>query len=157
MKQARHLLFAFLLLATLNTHAQVAIGTPTPDVSAQLDITSTARGLLIPRMTAAQRTAIVTPAAGLLVYQTDATAGIYVFSSGVWTIIGVTAGPQGAIGPMGPQGPAGNDGAITFVGVPATPTSTGIVGQQAYDNGNNLMYICVATDTWVRFTPVATW
>jgi hypothetical protein len=150
MKQIRHLILAFLVLITVNTHAQVAIGTPTPDVSAQLDIASITKGLLMPRMTAAQRIAIVTPATGLLVYQTDVTAGIYVFSGGVWTIIGVT-------GPTGPQGPAGNDGAITFVGVPATPTSTGTVGQQAYDSGNNLLYICVATDTWVRITPVATW
>jgi hypothetical protein len=104
MKQTRHLILAFLVLATVTTHAQVAIGTPTPDASAQLDITSTARGLLIPRMTAAQRIAILTPAEGLLVYQSDAPVGIYVFKVGVWSIMGAT----------GPQGPAGSPATLTF-------------------------------------------
>ncbi|MBO9613355.1 MAG: hypothetical protein J7619_11695 [Dyadobacter sp.] len=53
------------------TYAQVGIGTQTPDASAQLDIVSTAKGLLVPRMTSAQRTAVVNPAEGLLVYDTD--------------------------------------------------------------------------------------
>lgn len=52
--------------------------------SAALDITSTSKGLLIPRMTAAQRSAIAAPAEGLLVYQTDGSAGIYFYKSG-WT------------------------------------------------------------------------
>jgi hypothetical protein len=47
------------------------------DTSAILDIAHTAKGVLIPRMTAAQRAAIFTPATGLLVYQTDGTAGFY--------------------------------------------------------------------------------
>jgi len=42
-----------------------------PDNSAILDVKSTTKGLLVPRMTAVQRTAIVNPATGLLVYQTD--------------------------------------------------------------------------------------
>jgi hypothetical protein len=79
MKKIQQLLLAFLVLATVSTHAQVAIGTATPDGSAQLDITSTARGLLIPRMTAGQRTAIGTPAEGLLVYQTNGNKGLYIY------------------------------------------------------------------------------
>ena len=39
-----------------------------PDVSAQLDVDADDRGLLIPRLTTAQRTAIVAPANSLLVY-----------------------------------------------------------------------------------------
>lgn len=91
MKKIQHLLLAFLVLATVSTHAQVAIGTPTPDVSAQLDITSTAKGLLIPRMTAAQRTGIGTPAEGLLVYQTDASKGLYIYMNAAWTLMGANA------------------------------------------------------------------
>lgn len=51
--------------------AQVGIGTITPDTSAMLDISNTTKGLLAPRMTTAQKSAIVTPANGLLVYDTD--------------------------------------------------------------------------------------
>ena len=50
---------------------QVGVGTNSPDASAALDISSTEKGLLIPRMTAAQRDAISSPATGLLVYNTD--------------------------------------------------------------------------------------
>lgn len=46
----------------------VGIGTPTPDVTAILDLTSTEKGILIPRMTTAQRDAIVNPATGLSIY-----------------------------------------------------------------------------------------
>jgi hypothetical protein len=91
MKKTLHLLSAFLLFATINTHAQVAIGTPTPDASAQLDISSTGKGLLIPRMTSVQRIAISTPAEGLMVYQTDGTPGLYIVISGSWTNVSSAA------------------------------------------------------------------
>ncbi|WP_027003248.1 hypothetical protein [Hugenholtzia roseola] len=45
--------------------------------SAMLDVKATDKGVLVPRMTQAQRNLITTPAAGLLIYQTDATAGFY--------------------------------------------------------------------------------
>lgn len=48
-----------------------------PDSSAQLDIRSTAKGLLIPSMTQSQMQSIPTPATGLLVFQTDQTSGFY--------------------------------------------------------------------------------
>ena len=66
MKQ-RILLFAFLCATTL-TQAQVGIGTNTPNASSQLDVSSTSKGFLPPRMTAAQRNAISTPVAGLMVW-----------------------------------------------------------------------------------------
>src|SRR6186713_2664937 len=77
MKHFHHSLLICLLLATVGTQAQVGIGTTTPDPSAQLDITSTAKGLLVPRMLSSQRTAITSPAIGLIVFQTDETAGFY--------------------------------------------------------------------------------
>lgn len=77
------------VMATLQLNAQTGIGTTTPDVSAKLDISSTTKGLLVPRMTATERGAIATPAKGLLIYQTDGDAGFYVntgtSSSKVWT------------------------------------------------------------------------
>jgi hypothetical protein len=64
------------------------------DNSAMLDITSTSKGLLIPRMTQAQRVAIVSPAEGLLVYQTDGTKGFYFYNTAnsTWTLIASTSG-----------------------------------------------------------------
>jgi hypothetical protein len=58
-------------LLSLTTFSQVGIGTTTPDGSAMLEVKSTAKGILVPRMTSAQRVAIATPAEGLKVYDTD--------------------------------------------------------------------------------------
>jgi len=60
------------------------IGTDTQETSAVLAISSTTQGFLLPRMTAAQRGDIASPATGLMVYQTDATAGIYVYNGSSW-------------------------------------------------------------------------
>lgn len=70
----RHIALSISLLAcALPGVAQVAINTDgsDPDASAMLDVTSTDKGILIPRMTAAQRDAIVTPATGLLIFNTE--------------------------------------------------------------------------------------
>lgn len=53
-----------------------------PDTSAILDIKSTDKGLLLPRMTMAQRDAIITPAAGLIIFQTDGLSGFYFYDGG---------------------------------------------------------------------------
>jgi hypothetical protein len=82
MKQVFTFLAAVVLTAT--TYAQVGLGTTTPDASAALDITSTTKGLLIPRMTTAQRDAISSAATGLMVYQTDGTAGFYYYNGSSW-------------------------------------------------------------------------
>jgi len=76
-------LLAFVLL-TASTYAQVGIGTATPDASAALDITSTTGGLLPPRMTTTQRDAISPAATGLMIYQTDGTAGFYYYNGSSW-------------------------------------------------------------------------
>ncbi|MDX1479366.1 MAG: hypothetical protein R3301_16740, partial [Saprospiraceae bacterium] len=55
-----------------------------PDASAILDVKSTSKGLLIPRMTAAQRGAVAAPATGLLVYQTDGNQGLWVYDGSIW-------------------------------------------------------------------------
>ncbi|MFD2824668.1 hypothetical protein ACFS5M_13380 [Lacinutrix iliipiscaria] len=57
-----------------NAFAQVGIGILDPDDSAMLDITSTDKGLLVPRMTTAQKAAISSPADGLMVFDTDQNA-----------------------------------------------------------------------------------
>ena len=52
--------------------------------SAMLQVASTTKGFLPPRQTQAQRTAITSPAVGLIVYQTDATEGLYIYTSTGW-------------------------------------------------------------------------
>jgi uncharacterized protein (TIGR02145 family) len=51
--------------------AQTSIGGITPASSAMLDVQSTTKGMLIPRLTTAQRTAISSPVKGLVIYNTD--------------------------------------------------------------------------------------
>jgi hypothetical protein len=83
-------LLAIFFTFSVNSFSQVGIGTVNPDVSSMLDITSTTGGLLIPKVTQAQRTAIATPATGLLVYQTDATAGFWYYNGTIWATFGTS-------------------------------------------------------------------
>lgn len=122
MKQ-KFLTAIFLLLFGSRLFAQnnVGIGTAAPDASAALDISSGNKGLLVPRMTAAQRSTIAAPAKGLLVYQTDAPEGFY-YNAGTadvpnWIFLGAT-------GPQGPAGPAGVVKGYSIAGTSAYPSAT---------------------------------
>lgn len=77
----------------LDASGSVSTGTTTPDASAKLQIDSTTSGILLPRMTKAQRDAIGTPANGLLIYQTDGTAGVKARVAGAWVTLNTTADP----------------------------------------------------------------
>lgn len=65
------LTFLVFIFFTTFSQAQVGIGNTNPATSSMLDITSTSKGFLAPRMTTLQRTAITSPANSLLVYDTD--------------------------------------------------------------------------------------
>lgn len=81
----------FLLLT--NGHAQtVGVGTTVPNASAILDVSSTSKGLLPPRMTYSQRKFIANPAAGLIIWCTDCdTSGqLQVYNGKKW--VGLVAG-----------------------------------------------------------------
>ncbi|PJE41703.1 MAG: hypothetical protein CUR32_07650 [Flavobacterium sp.] len=78
------------LLLSISLRAQVGIGTTTPDASAQLEVKSTSKGLLIPRVALQSTTDVTTiaaPATGLLVYNTaahnDVLTGFY-YWEGSW-------------------------------------------------------------------------
>jgi chitodextrinase len=95
MKQFFTLIAAVLLTAT--TYAQIGINNETPDASSALDITSTTRGFLMPRMTNEERTAISNPAEGLMVYITDFNGGSFMFYNGtIWTTLAFGSSPPNA-------------------------------------------------------------
>ena len=89
MKIMRFLLLIVSITISTIVTAQVGIGVNYANVepSAQLEVSSTSKGFLVPRMTSSQRVAIANPASGLLVYQTDAPIGFYYFSQGKWKIL----------------------------------------------------------------------
>jgi uncharacterized protein (TIGR02145 family) len=89
------MLLAVLAAISLTTYAQVGVGTATPHASAALDVTSTTKGLLPPRMTLTQRNAISTPMAGLMVYCTNCGSGEPQYYNGTsWVnMVGGTATP----------------------------------------------------------------
>ncbi|REC72590.1 hypothetical protein DRF60_20085 [Chryseobacterium elymi] len=69
-RYSRSFLLLFFLFLFFTGKAQIGIGISTPDASAMLDVSSTTKGMLVPRMTTAERTAIPSPTDGLMVYDT---------------------------------------------------------------------------------------
>lgn len=80
----RTFLFAVVLQISIGAFGQVGIGVNPPDPSAMLHVQDTTKGMLIPRMTAAQRNNIQNPAEGLMIYQTDNPSGFWYYKSGQW-------------------------------------------------------------------------
>ncbi len=62
----------------------IGLATTSIDASALFQMDSTSKGFLTPRMTQAQRTAIGSPAEGLIVYQTNGVIGLYIYANSVW-------------------------------------------------------------------------
>ena len=122
------MVWAFLLMVSafsFSSQAQtnVGVGTASPDPSAILDITSSDLGILVPRMTSLQRSAIPTPATGLLVYDVDFNQFWY-YDGTAWVAFVGPAGPTGPQGPTGPTGSGGSD-AWSLTGNTGTIPGTG--------------------------------
>ena len=83
--------FIFLLSTTILPAQTVVVTDDSTYVSGQasavLDLKSTTKGFLPPRVTAAQKDAISSPATGLMVYQTDGIAGYYLWTGTVWDLL----------------------------------------------------------------------
>lgn len=73
--------------ALAQTAGSVGIGTASPDPAAALDIRSTGKGLLIPRLDSVQRTGITAPPDGLMVFQNDGRRGFWYAIGGQWLYI----------------------------------------------------------------------
>ncbi|MFK5856342.1 MAG: tail fiber domain-containing protein [Bacteroidota bacterium] len=118
----------FLLLSiSILTNAQISVNTTgsTANTSAMLDVSSTDKGMLIPRMTSAQRAAISTPADGLLVFDTTTDSFWYYNGTAVeWQKVGnVVAGAS----ELNELSDTKYDGESLFIGS----------GTGQFDNGSN--------------------
>lgn len=100
--QKRIILFCCLFALSINLlNAQTVVVTDdstyvTGQPSAVLDLKSTSKGFLPPRVTSVQKLAIVSPVAGLLVYQTDGNAGYYLWTGTRWDPLVSGLGGNGA-------------------------------------------------------------
>jgi hypothetical protein len=151
----------FLSVSVYSQSPAIGVGVNTdgssPDASSILDVKSTDKGILIPRMTAAQRGAIASPATGLMVYQTDATAGFYYYSGTAWVqaigpagATGATgpAGATGATGATGPAGGAGADGKTVLNGTSNPASGTGNDGDFYINTSTNTLFGPKASGSW---------
>lgn len=75
----------------LIVNGQVGVGTTTPSSSAAVDVTSTTKGFLPPRMTTAQRNAIASPTKGLLIFNTTDNA-LNAYDGSSWVVVGGQSG-----------------------------------------------------------------
>ena len=156
-------------MLALKTFGQVGINTTTPDPSAALDITSTTGGLLLPRMTNAERQAISNPAEGLMVYVTDFDGGTFLFYDGTgWkelsltdardtpdapTIGTVNAGDgQATVSFTAPS----NDGGSIITSYTATSNPGGITGTVTQSGSGSITVTGLTNDTAYTFTVTAT-
>lgn len=101
------ILLSFILLITNSTTAQVGIGTNNPNSSSQLDVSSTTKGFLPPRMSLGNRNSIVAPIEGLVIWCNN--CGVYgemqVFNGVIWT--NITGGRTSGLPVVGDSGGGG--------------------------------------------------
>ncbi len=165
MKQIFTLLAAVVLNAS--TYAQVGIGTTNPNTSAALDITSTTKGFLIPRMTNVQRQAISNPAAGLQVFVTDLDGGRFMFYDGTeWGTLSFTekrpdaptigtatlGNAQATVSFTAPS----SDGGLVITSYTATSSPGGITGTLTQSGSGTITVTGLTNGTIYTFTVTAT-
>lgn len=146
----RQISYLFLLFIWLNrAPAQnIGIGTVSPNVSALLDITSTSKGMLVPRMTTTQRAAIAAPAKGLLVF--DNTTNSFWFYNGLaWAEISSAA--------TGPWSVNGNNAYYNGTGTVSIGTTTPNTGASLdlSQSGKPLLLPRLSTVQMEAVAPVA--
>jgi hypothetical protein len=101
---------------TATASTRVGIGTTSPAASAALEVKSTTKGLLIPRMTQTQREAIASPAQGLLVYETDNNKGIWHYDGSSWVNSSSSGGGGGSTSGWSLTGNSGLSASSNFIG-----------------------------------------
>jgi len=150
LRAASRLLLVLLPAAAFAQTPGVGIGTTAPDASAALDIVSSSKGALLPRV--ANATAIANPATGLIVFQTSAPAGFY-YNAGTagapsWQQLGTTTNGDNLGNHTATQNL--NLGANKLVGTGASISGVGVgiradgglnLGQNTVGNGVYLGYL----------------
>ena len=143
------LIFFLGSITAMSVVGQISIGTPVPHPSAQLDVSSTTKGLLPPRLTLEQRTAINKPADGLVIYCTDCTPkGLYSYDGATWNALvnkGNTSGDmqywEGTKWVMIPAGVSGQVLKLSSSNIPVWSYAIGSRGPAGgiifYDKGEN--------------------
>ena len=144
------------LLQSFEGKAQVTIGSSAaPHSSAVLDLQSTTRGFLPPRMTSAQRNAIGTPAPGLVVFDTDMNQ-LFLFDGAQWLPLSAGAAGNSLIAPQQSQIPAEQKTNGYFGIDVAMGDNYAVVGGPQTDNGVTLnagavyVYKKAAAGGWVQ-------
>ncbi len=155
-------LLLFLIFTSATIFSQVGINTTTPDPSAILDITSTTAGVLLPRMTTAQRNAIVTPKAGLTIYNTT-TNKFQGYATAISTLIDQSQTVFNTISSgsteYGQSFTAGQTGQLVSVEIISTTAFTGatlVVGTGTSAGSNITTFnLVVGTNVITLTTPLA--
>jgi hypothetical protein len=117
---------------TTTAQNNVGIGTNTPNATSALEVQSTTQGVLVPRMTTAQRLAIVSPANSLLVYDTNFDC-YYYYVTATTSWVSLCSSGSGATGPTGPTGAAGAAGTNGIDGSTGATGATGSAGANGID------------------------
>ena len=156
------------LLVSSISFSQIGIGTTAPNSSALLDLTSTSKGLLPPRMTQAQRNAISSPAAGLQVWCTDCASNgeTQVFNGTTWVnMIGGAASSSKPGAPTSPVATAGSSQASVAFTAPVSNGGSAITGYTVTSSpggftatgaSSPLVVTGLTNETSYTFTVVAT-
>lgn len=159
----KNIIILFLILSYSLCFSQnnVGIGTSNPDPSSILDLSSNSKGVLIPRLSTAQRLMISNPANGLLVFDVDLDCFYYYSSTGsTWISLCNNSGTTGATGATGVTGITGATGPSGGPPGPTGPTGsagTGAIISMAFGNagtpgvGSNIGFQ-TALSYWINFS-----
>jgi hypothetical protein len=173
MKIFKTLFLAIAFFASYSIHAQVAITNDgsSPDGSAMLDVKSTNKGFLPPRMTYSQRTSIASPVAGLIIWCTNcgASGELQVYNGSTWSAL--TMGTAANAAPDAPTigtASAGNaqasvsftapvvDGGSTITSYTATSNPGSITGTLNQAGSGTINITGLSNGTTYTFTVTAT-
>jgi hypothetical protein len=141
------LTFSMMVMGAIAQKDNVGIGTTKPDQSAALEISSSNKGLLTPRMSLQQRNSIQNPATGLIVYQTDLLSGFYFYDGKEWKSMASETGAKSIADATnwGLTGNSGTTAGTNFIGTTDNvPLVIKVNGKRAgYIPDGNSLYLGV--------------